>query len=126
MAGSRTPHPERIALVVEDDVLLTALICTYLKHWNVAYMVSGNGRIAIEYLRKNPPPALVLTDLEMPVMDGRQLIQEMADDPEWRNIPVAVVSAYEPENLALPHVAYLGKPVDFGKLLALVTEHCLG
>jgi CheY-like chemotaxis protein len=124
MTNPQTGWADRLALVVEDDVLLTALICTYLKHWNVGYMVCGNGRIAIEYLRKNPKPALLLTDLEMPVMDGRELLKEMAADPEWRTIPVAIVSAYEPENLALPHVAYLGKPVDFGRLLALVTEHC--
>lgn len=123
-AGHYLPNADRLVLVVEDDVQLTMLFCTYLKHWGVPYLICGNGRIAIEYLRRNPPPALVLTDLEMPGMSGWELLRHMADDPEWRAIPVVVVSGLEPAGLALTPVACLGKPVDFGRLLAVVTEHC--
>ena len=118
MPGTILLNPANGVLIVERGVGIHA-------GGAAANTIDGGGATEIFYVPSSTAQ-LVLTDLEMPVMDGRQLIQEMADDAEWRHIPVAVVSAYEPENLALPHVAYLGKPVDFGRLLALVTEHCLG
>jgi two-component system chemotaxis response regulator CheY len=79
---------------------------------------AGNGREALERLRAaaaRPPVDLILTDINMPVMDGEQLIAELKADPELRSIPIVVVSTDSTEKrvgalLKLGASDYVRKP----------------
>lgn len=79
---------------------------------------ASNGREALDKLRGSPAsPAvdLILTDINMPVMDGEQLIGELKADPGLRSIPVVVVSTDSTENrvgalLRLGASDYVRKP----------------
>lgn len=79
---------------------------------------AGNGREALERLRAaaaRPPVDLILTDINMPVMDGEQLIAELKADPELRSIPIVVVSTDSTEKrvgalLRLGASDYVRKP----------------
>jgi two-component system chemotaxis response regulator CheY len=78
---------------------------------------AGNGREALDKLRARPVPAvdLILTDINMPVMDGEQLISELKADENLRAIPVVVVSTDSTENrvgalLRLGASDYVRKP----------------
>ncbi|MBD0333836.1 MAG: response regulator [Chitinophagaceae bacterium] len=54
-----------------------------------------NGREALEYLKKSPPnklPSLIVLDLNMPELDGRQTLQQLKSNPAYKNIPVAIVT----------------------------------
>lgn len=53
-----------------------------------------NGRQVLDFLRSNPHrfPALIVLDLNMPEMDGRQTLQHLKKDPELQHIPVAIVT----------------------------------
>ena len=53
-----------------------------------------NGRQVLDFLRSDPQPmpALIVLDLNMPEMDGRQTLQQLKQDPRFRNIPVAIVT----------------------------------
>lgn len=53
-----------------------------------------NGRMVFEYLNKNAEnlPALIVLDLNMPEMDGRQTLQKLKNDAKFRHIPVAIVT----------------------------------
>lgn len=53
-----------------------------------------NGRQAIEYLQQadGSMPALIVLDLNMPEMDGRQTLQKLKNDHQFRNIPVVIVT----------------------------------
>lgn len=59
------------------------------------YRVSdvADGRQALEYLRTHEPPAVVLLDLMMPVMDGYEVLRAMKQDGALARIPVVVISA---------------------------------
>jgi two-component system chemotaxis response regulator CheY len=78
---------------------------------------ASNGREALDKLRARPVPAvdLILTDINMPVMDGEQLIGELKADASLRAIPVVVVSTDSTENrvgalLRLGASDYVRKP----------------
>ena len=90
---------------------------------------AGNGVEALEVLRTSAlPPALILLDLMMPVMDGREFRERQLENPAWIAIPVIVLSAYNDVDrqagaLALDH---LRKPLAMRPLMDVVRRHCAG
>jgi CheY-like chemotaxis protein len=70
-------------------------------------------------------PDLILLDMRMPVMDGKAFRHEQLAHPDWRAIPVVVMSATErflAEEETVGAKAVLAKPFEFDDLLALVQE----
>jgi two-component system chemotaxis response regulator CheY len=55
------------------------------------YLEAADGREALDLLRDRPA-GLILTDINMPVMNGEQLVERLREDPELSRIPVIVVS----------------------------------
>jgi CheY-like chemotaxis protein len=82
----------RSALVVDDEQEARDLLRRLLESdgWYVA--TADNGRLAIEKL-KEAKPAVILLDLMMPEMDGFQFVDELRKQPDWRDIPVVVITA---------------------------------
>lgn len=79
-----------------------------------SYQEAANGCEALDLLRSGPVD-VVLTDINMPVMNGEQLVEKMASDPQLRRIPVIVVSTDSSENrvhrlVALGAKGYVMKP----------------
>jgi signal transduction histidine kinase/CheY-like chemotaxis protein len=79
-------------LVVEDDAATRELIRRTLVAggWNVRE--ASNGREALTMIQRSRPD-LVLLDLMMPEMDGFEFLEQLRANPEWRGIPVVVVTA---------------------------------
>ncbi len=82
----------RKVLVIDDDELMRNGVCQSLKRdgWEVSE--AANGRIGIERLGQSRPDVIML-DLMMPEMNGFEFLVEMRSKPEWRDIPVLVVTA---------------------------------
>lgn len=111
-------------LIVEDEPALRGMLAELLSSRGYTVGTCGNGEEAINYLSAHDPPRLILLDLMMPVMSGWELRDNMLSNPKWSNIPVAVVSALDEIPRTLKFVAYIGKPIDVGRLFAVVTEYC--
>jgi CheY-like chemotaxis protein len=90
---------ERLALIIEDDPSARDILRRMLEGdgWQVAEAV--NGREALEFVAARLP-SLILLDLMMPEMDGFEFLEELRRHPEWKNIPVIVVTSKDltPEN----------------------------
>jgi CheY-like chemotaxis protein len=86
-------EPTRV-LVVEDDPTQRELLRTWLEppHWLVSE--AENGRAALDQL-KDAVPDVIILDLMMPEMDGFQLVAALQEHPQWKRIPVVVVTARE-------------------------------
>ncbi len=117
-------------LIVEDDLSTRKLIEHLLKsHYDVASV--GNGYEAKLWLNSRMTSIdLIITDIEMPQMDGRQLISELKGSVNLNNIPVIVLSGNEPEELQkqlgeMGVEMFLNKPVKPKSLFERV-EECLG
>lgn len=122
-------------LLVEDspaDVVLTreALRGSRL---NSQISVVGDGVEALEYLRRDgrfqhaPPVDLVLLDLNLPRMDGREVLEALAADPELSRIPVVVLTtsrAPHDVNFAYTTKAncYVTKPLDLDEFTEAVRK----
>ncbi len=102
-----------LALVVEDDAATRDLLRRILEKDGWRVQEAGNGRVALSCVAEHRP-ALVVLDLMMPEMDGFEFIGELRQRPEWRAIPVVVITAKDltPEDrLFLSGGAMLGNCV---------------
>jgi CheY-like chemotaxis protein len=82
------------ALVVEDDTSTRKMLRRMLEDYGLKVAEAGNGRIALEQVQEKPPGVIFL-DLMMPVMDGFEFIEELRKTPEWRSIPIVVITSKE-------------------------------
>jgi adenylate cyclase len=89
-----TPSGPTRVLVVEDDPTQRELVRTWLEppHWLVSE--AGNGHAALDQL-KDATPDFIILDLMMPEMDGFQVVAALQEHPQWKRIPVVVVTARE-------------------------------
>ncbi|WP_421658760.1 response regulator [Leptothermofonsia sp. ETS-13] len=85
-------NPPCPILLVEDDPINRELLRQMLEKEEWTVIEAPNGRVALNLLEKELPD-LILLDLMMPEMDGFGVIAELKKRPEWRLIPVIVVTA---------------------------------
>jgi CheY-like chemotaxis protein len=105
-------------LVVDDDAGSLAALADILSLEGYLVHTMSNGLEALEHLRANAdPPALIILDLFMPVMDGWQFLAEMKADARLSDlaIPVIVVTAFNAK-VEEAH-AVIRKPIDLERLL---------
>jgi two-component system chemotaxis response regulator CheY len=120
--------PPVSALVVEDSPTMRQLIVFALQRIRGMHVVeAANG---VEALRKLAPPAwfdIILTDVNMPVMDGLKLVQRVRADADLKAIPIIVIttesSAADRERaLALGASAYITKPIQAPQVIQTVRD----
>ncbi|WP_437550300.1 response regulator [Sorangium sp. So ce367] len=114
-------------LVVEDDLDIRSILTQLLMFEGYDVEEAADGAEALALLRRDAPPALILLDLMMPVMDGWQLRAELQRDPSLASIPVVIVSAdvrVEQEASRLRVAGLLKKPLQIEPLLELVHRIC--
>ncbi|MFB9955558.1 response regulator [Cellulomonas denverensis] len=122
-------------LLVEDDPGDVLMTQEAFEHNKVANRLSvvADGVSAMEFLRKEgehanaPTPDLILLDLNLPKMDGREVLEALKGDEALRRIPVVVLTTSEAEedvvrSYSLHANAYVTKPVDFDRFIEVVRQ----
>jgi CheY-like chemotaxis protein len=114
-------------LIVEDDKDLRDLLRIVLTEEGFAVDTCPNGKVALDRLevwkKENALPAMVILDLNMPVVDGWKVAAHIEEDPALRDIPVIVTSATRDQGeaaKALHADAYLVKPFTTDEILGIV------
>ncbi|MDY0189681.1 MAG: response regulator [Desulfuromonas sp.] len=130
-ADTLLPHKQRAprVLVVDDSLSVRKYASMILEANGIDYLTATNGAEALAVLDEESVD-LILTDLEMPVMHGYELLAEIKRRVKLRNIPVAVItsrsgSQHQEKAFNLGAVNYLVKPFDEDALLDLIREHTL-
>ncbi len=112
-------------LVVEDSPTMRQLITFSLKRIpNSKIVEASDGVDALKKL-KDEKFDLILSDINMPLMDGLKLVSMIRSDPAYQSIPIIIVTTEGSENdrekgLALGANAYLSKPIQTNELLKVV------
>jgi CheY-like chemotaxis protein len=120
-------------LLVEDnpgDVRLTQEAARDTKVHNNMHVVT-NGLDAMAFLRREgrhaaaPRPDLILLDLNMPGMDGREVLRQVKSDESLRRIPVVIITSSQAEEdiiraYDLQAACYVTKPVDLDQFIKVV------
>ncbi|MEV4895643.1 response regulator [Nonomuraea sp. NPDC055795] len=126
--------PIEVLLVEDDqgDILLTREAFELNKVKNRLHVVN-DGEQALAFLRREegygdaPRPDLVLLDLNLPRMDGMEVLEEVKADATLRSIPVVILTTSEAEediirSYQLHANAYVTKPVDFDQFIRVVRQ----
>lgn len=80
-----------VALIVDDSMLIRHTVCRFLEERGFVVRSATNGEEALQLL-KRVHPDLIITDLQMPKMDGSELIAALKNDPATATIPVIIVA----------------------------------
>ena len=134
MNGPKEKMPKPIdILLVEDNPGDVRLTREALKEGKVlnSLQVVGDGIEALAFLRhegqyaKSPHPDIVLLDLNLPRMDGREALAEIKTDPDLRRIPVVILTTSKAEEDILKSYnlhanCYITKPVDLDQFIMVV------
>jgi CheY-like chemotaxis protein len=125
-AVHRATPARKTVLVVDDDDGIRQALAQALDEEGYHVVTADNGRTALACLARLPaPPAVILLDLMMPVLDGRGFLLERAREPAWANIPVVAITADGrafSEAATLGAQAILAKPIPLAKLLATLAR----
>jgi CheY-like chemotaxis protein len=117
-----------LVLVIDDEPDLRALLEVILQGSGYDVRLAANGADALSLLEGGLRPSLILVDLMMPGMDGRQFCAAVEDDPRLRGTPVLMITGARPlaDGATVPRGAaqVLDKPVSVDVLLATMAELC--
>jgi CheY-like chemotaxis protein len=80
-----------VALVVDDSMLIRHTVCRFLEERGFSVESAANGREALETLERMNPD-LIITDMQMPKMDGGELIDALKNHPKTATIPVIILA----------------------------------
>jgi CheY-like chemotaxis protein len=80
-----------VALVVDDSMLIRHTVCRFLEERGFTVESATNGLEALEILHKVSPD-IIITDMQMPKMDGSQLITALKREPATATIPIVIVA----------------------------------
>jgi CheY-like chemotaxis protein len=110
-------------LIVDDEEDTARAVTEMLAPAGFAVGHASNGLAGLEYLRTHGPPAMILLDWSMPLMDGPEMMEKLQADPLWRSIPVVLFTA-DPDAkkraVQIRAAGYLKKPCAAFDLMTMV------
>jgi len=111
-------------LLIDDSEFVHRILDSRLRSESISLIGEYDGKAGIERAIKDQP-ALILLDLDMPVMDGFEALRQLKDDPITRNIPVIVISGLNSSQdkvtaFDLGAVDFITKPFELTELRARV------
>ncbi len=115
-------------LIVEDSPTMRQLISFSLKRFKNATIIEAvDGVDALKKLAGPEKIDLILTDINMPVMDGLKLVSLVRQTASLKNIPIIIITTEGAEEdrergLALGANAYIAKPIQSSHLIRTISE----
>ena len=117
---------QRKALVVDDEIHIVQVVAIKLRNNGYDVTTAENGKVGLE-LAIQIKPDIVITDFQMPVMTGLEMVENLRQQPETADIPVIMLTArgfaVEEENReSLKISAFLSKPFSPREVLKTIEE----
>jgi two-component system, chemotaxis family, chemotaxis protein CheY len=112
-------------LVVDDSKSIRTLVCNCLDDAGYKVIRAVNGQDGLEKLTNDVK--LVVTDLNMPVMDGINMVKNIRKNTDYKHLPIVMLTTeYEPEKRNAARAAgtnaWMNKPFEIERLLGVVKK----
>jgi len=112
-------------LVVDDESDIVSTIQYRLKFYEFDVITASNGKEGLEKTA-NERPDLILLDINMPVMDGHEMLERLKNHPDLKDIPVIMLTAYSDKRDIVKAAEfgiadYVTKPFDFTELMEKIS-----
>lgn len=114
-------------LVIEDDAASLELTTYLLQCAGFATLAAGNGIDGLQ-LALREDPDLIVSDIQMPVLNGYELVARLRATPAWRRVPLIALSAFSMQGdremaLAAGFDDYVTKPLDPQRFAGEIAGH---
>ena len=118
---------KNVVLVVDDSFSIRRVVRQGLEEVGFVVAEAANGQQALAMLREDPLPDLILSDIEMPAMNGVELVKRLQADPDLASIPVIIMSSHDDRALVRRMLNrgalnYLVKPFNLDQLVHAVDK----
>ena len=122
----KRPAGHETVLVVEDDLKTSELLCVFLNKSGYQTITAFDGEEALQKAGAFKPFAITL-DVMLPKKDGWEVLKELKEDKDTKNIPVLVISIIDNKDIGfgLGATDYLCKPVSRSELLSKLASYGL-
>ena len=120
-------NPSPTIMVVDDSATVRQLLVLNLRQLRSGKIVeAANGAEAVAKLSAEKVD-LILTDINMPIMDGLKLVGFVRQNPQFKDIPIIIITTRgadedREKGLALGANAYIPKPIQASQLMKMVKE----
>lgn len=108
-------------LIIDDDPVIVKYLVNLFSDNGYDTMTAGSAKEGLEVLKEGTPDLMTL-DLEMPEGWGSQFYRQVSKDDALKEIPVIVISGVSGRHAVKKAIAYLAKPFDPDKLIAIVKK----
>ena len=113
----------KTVVVIDDEYAIVETLVDVLELNGYTCVTAANGQQGLEVIEQQHPD-LVITDLMMPVMDGRELVAKMRSQQQFETLPIILITAAQEAadttNEDDAHFMYMRKPFAVSELLANV------
>jgi DNA-binding response OmpR family regulator len=118
-------------LVVEDEVHIQRLIKLVLEKHKFEVDTASSGEEALQRLKTEARPDMILLDILMPGIDGLSVLRTLKTTAEFKDIPVVMLTALAQENVVLQGIKlgakdYIRKPFHPTELVKRLSKHLGG
>ncbi len=119
-------HATKTILLVEDEPDVVLMVRGRLTSWGYDVIAAANGQEALDLVHQRLPD-LILLDLKIPILSGREMCHQLKTDQRFANIPVILVTsgngiALEEERRAIQADDCVLKPFESAELLAKIKK----
>jgi CheY-like chemotaxis protein len=124
-ASDREGARRCLVAIIEDDSEFRNMLRELLEEEQYRVVALANGAEALEALRGDTIPNVILLDVSMPVMDGFDFLRYRNDDPELAAVPVVLVTNAKPHERPTTGVNdVVRKPIDIDEILFAIKRYC--
>lgn len=114
-----------LVAIIEDDAEFRNMLRELLEEEQYRVVALSNGAEALEALRGETVPHVILLDVSMPVMDGFDFLRFRNDDPRLAQVPVVLVTNAKPHERPTVGVNdVVRKPIDIDEILFAIKRYC--
>jgi len=108
---------DKVVLIIEDDDVFSTMLLGFARQRNYKGVIAKQGSTAVSLARHHKPNAILL-DMELPTMDGLEVLRQLKQDPELRHIPLQILSGYDKkkESMELGAFDFMQKPITMQRL----------
>lgn len=104
---------DKVVLIMEDEMEFARMLLNYARERNYKAIIAYDGNAGLSFARHYKPDAIIL-DMNLPILDGSEVLKQLKNDPNLRHIPVQIISGYDKrkEGMDLGAFDYMRKPVS--------------
>jgi CheY-like chemotaxis protein len=113
-------------LIIDDEEVLIDMVAGLVEDLGHEAITAVNGKDALAILSSGAAlPALIISDVMMPQMNGVELAQQIKTNPRYIKIPIILMSAAGEPKGSSPADHFINKPFNLDDMARLI-EHCIG